>query len=427
MEYSVRYNKLLDETIYEKVHSSGLKIYFIPKKDYSQKLGFFATEYGSIYNEFKNNSSGEIVKMPLGIAHFLEHKIFEESEGNIFEKFAKLGANVNAYTNFMSTVYTFSTVDNFYESLKILMGFVQNPHFTDENVEKEKGIIAQEIKMYDDNPDWRVYFNALEGLYNSHPIREDIAGSVESVNSITKEELEKCYRSFYTPDNMIVFLIGDLDPDKVFETVESSLTDDFLSRKKIHTIHLPVEEYHVNKKTTSEKMDVPIPLFYFGFKDMDIPSDWRKRLKKALAIKISVDMLLGRGTEFFEKMYNKGLINNSFFGDNSYGRTFSHTIIGGESKSPNETCDLIVEEIKRVKSVGFNKNDFNRIKKKLIGRYITSFNSTQYIANSFISHYMRGIDVFEYLDTLRELDIDYVFDVFKDHFDENNYGISIVE
>ena len=238
MEYSVRYNKLLDETIYEKVHPSGLKIYFIPKKDYSQKLGFFATEYGSIYNEFKNNENGEIVKMPLGIAHFLEHKIFEESEGNIFEKFAKLGANVNAYTNFMSTVYTFSTVDNFYESLKILMGFVQNPHFTDENVEKEKGIIAQEIKMYDDNPDWRVYFNALEGLYNSHPIREDIAGSVESVNSISKEDLEKCYRSFYTPDNMIVFLIGDLDPDKVFETVESSLSDDFLSRRNIGVLRI---------------------------------------------------------------------------------------------------------------------------------------------------------------------------------------------
>ena len=285
MEYSVRYNELLDEKIYEKIHPSGLKIYFIPKKDYSQKLGFFATEYGSIYNEFKNNETGEIVKMPLGIAHFLEHKIFEESEGNIFEKFAKLGSNVNAYTNFMSTVYTFSTVDNFYESLKILMSFVQKPHFTDENVEKEKGIIAQEIKMYDDNPDWRVYFNALGGLYNSHPIREDIAGTVDSVNSITKEHLEKCYRSFYTPDNMIVFLIGDLDPDKVFETVENSLTEDFLSRKKIHTIHLPDEKDQVCEKLTVTKMDVPIPLFYFGFKDMDIPSDWRKRLKKALAIK----------------------------------------------------------------------------------------------------------------------------------------------
>jgi predicted Zn-dependent peptidase len=427
MTVTKQYNELLNETIYTKVHPSGLKIYFIPKKDYSMKYAFFATEYGSIYNEFTNVETGIKSSMPLGIAHFLEHKIFEESEGNIFEQFAKLGANVNAYTNFMSTAYMFSTVDHFYDALSLLMNFVQTPHLTDENVEKEKGIIAQEIKMYDDNPDWRVYFNTLSALYNDHPMKYDIAGTVESVYATTREDLEKCYDAFYTPDNMIVFVIGDLDEDEVFNCVENNLTEDFLSRKKIHNIDLPEEKDPVANREIIEKMEVPLPLFNVGFKDMDIPSDWKLRLKKALAIKISLDMGFGRGTAFYEDLYDEGLINFSFSGDNSYGRTFCHTLLGGESKAPKEVIDRVVGEIKRIKVDGFKEEVFDRIKKKTIGRYLSSFNSIQYIANSFVAHYMKGIDLFEYLEVLKEIDIAYVEEVFRNHFDEDNYTVSIIE
>jgi predicted Zn-dependent peptidase len=410
-----------------KEHASGLKMYFIPKKDFSMKYAFFATEYGSIYNEFTHVETGERSSMPLGIAHFLEHKIFEESEGNIFEQFAKLGANVNAYTNFMSTAYMFSTVDHFYDALGLLMNFVQKPHLTDENVEKEKGIIAQEIKMYDDNPDWRVYFNTLSALYNDHPMKHDIAGTVESVYSTTKEDLEKCYDTFYTPDNMIAFVIGDLEPEEVFDCIEKNLTEDFLSRKKVNTIHLPDEVDQVAQREIHQEMEVPMPLFNVGFKDMNIPSDWKKRLKKAIAIKISLDMGFGRGTKFYEDLYDEGLINFSFSGDNSYGRTFCHTLLGGESKAPKEVIERVVEEIKTIKAKGFDELVFDRIKKKTIGRYLSSFNSIQYIANSFVAHYMKGIDMFEYLEVLKEIDLDYVETVFNAHFDENNYTISIVD
>lgn len=427
MTVAKQYNELLNETIYTKVHPSGLKIYFIPKKDYSMKYAFFATEYGSIYNEFTNVETGEQSSMPLGIAHFLEHKIFEESEGNIFEQFAKLGANVNAYTNFMSTAYMFSTVDHFYDALGLLMNFVQTPHLTDENVEKEKGIIAQEIKMYDDNPDWRVYFNTLSALYNDHPMKHDIAGTVESVYATTRQDLEKCYDAFYTPDNMIVFVIGDLDEEEVFNCVENNLTEDFLSRNKIHNIDLPQEKDLVTNREIIEKMEVPLPLFNVGFKDMDIPSDWKLRLKKALAIKISLDMGFGRGTAFYEDLYDEGLINFSFSGDNSYGRTFCHTLLGGESKEPKVVIDRVVNEIKRIKVDGFKEEVFDRIKKKTIGRYLSSFNSIQYIANSFVAHYMKGIDLFEYLEVLKEIDITYVEEVFRNHFDEDNYTVSIIE
>lgn len=160
---------------------------------------------------------------------------------------------------------------------------------------------------------------------------------------------------------------------------------------------------------------------------MDIPSDWRKRLKKALAIKISIDMGFGRGTEFYENLYDNGLINFAFSGDNSYGRTFSHTMLGGESNDPKGVVDHILSEIKRIKIDGFEEEVFNRIKKKTIGRYLSSFNSIQYIANSFVAHYMKGIDVFEYLDVLKEIDLEYIETVFRSHFDEENYTVSIIE
>lgn len=427
MTITKKYNDLLNETLYMKVHPSGLKMYFIPKKDFSMKYAFFATEYGSIYNEFVNAETGVKSSMPLGIAHFLEHKIFEESEGNIFEQFAKLGANVNAYTNFMSTAYMFSTVDHFYDALGLLMNFVQKPHLTDENVEKEKGIIAQEIKMYDDNPDWKVYFNTLSALYNEHPMKYDIAGTVESVYSTTKEDLEKCYDAFYTPDNMIAFVIGDLEAEEVFECIEQNLTENFLERKKINQIELPNEVDAVAEREVYQKMEVPMPLFNVGFKDMDIPSDWKKRLKKAIAIKISLDMGFGRGTKFYEDLYDEGLINFSFSGDNSYGRTFCHTLLGGESKAPKEVVKRVIEEITQIKENGFDEAVFDRIKKKTIGRYLSSFNSIQYIANSFVAHYMKGIDMFEYLEVLKEIDLAYVEDVFRAHFDEDNYTVSIIE
>lgn len=298
---------------------------------------------------------------------------------------------------------------------------------TDENVEKEKGIIGQEIKMYDDNPDWRVYFNTLSALYNEHPMKHDIAGTVESVNVTTRQDLEKCYDAFYTPDNMIVFVIGDLEAEDVFKCVENNLTEDYLSRKKIHNIDLPIETTTVAQKEILQKMEVPLPLFNIGFKDMDIPSDWRKRLKKALAIKISLDMGFGRGTKFYEGLYDEGLINFSFSGDNSYGRTFCHTLLGGESKAPKAVIERVVNEIKMIQDKGFEEKVFNRIKKKTIGRYLSSFNSIQYIANSFVAHYMKGIDLFEYLEVLKEIDLAYVETVFNSHFDAENYTVSIIE
>lgn len=419
------YNELLDEEMYKKVLDNGFGIYVLPKKDYTKKHAYFATEYGSLYNKFEEN--GNVVEMPLGIAHFLEHKIFEDEEGSIFETFAKLGASVNAYTNYFSTCYTFSTVDNYKESLTTLIDFVQRPHITDENVEKEKDIIVQELKMYDDQPNWRAYINLLESMYFNHPIRYDIGGTIDSVNLITKEELLKCYNSFYSPDRMLAFVIGDIDVDETFETVENALTEEFLNKPHSPKLILPDEPDEVKRKYFEEKMDVTVPIVYMGIKDKVFYDNPKKRLEKGLISKMLADMVFGRGSDFYEKHYESGLINASFSSDFSYGRTFGYTAITSETKTPEELLKAIENEINKIKEIGLSKDVFERIRKKMIGRYLSSFNSTQYIANSFMNYYMRGIELFDYLETLQSITFDMVGSRFEEHFDLNYSSVSIVK
>ena len=284
----------------------GFEIYILPKKDYSKKHAFFATEFGSLYNEFELN--GEIIKMPYGIAHFLEHKIFDEEEDSVFDTFAKLGATVNAYTNYFSTCYNFSTIDNYKESLAELIGFVTRPYITKENVTKEKPIIIEELKMYDDQPNWRAFVNLLDAMYFNHPIKNDIGGTVESVNITTKEELIKCFDSFYTPDRMLIFIIGDIDVDETFETVENLLTEKFMSKAKSPKLILPVEPKEVFKEYVVEYKDVTIPIFTMGIKDRMFYEDPKKRLEKGLISKIITDMIFGKGSDFYEKHYESGLV-----------------------------------------------------------------------------------------------------------------------
>lgn len=420
-------NELLGEVVYKKVHESGLEMYFIPKKDYQKKFAYFATRYGALYNDFIIPGEDKVTSMPHGIAHFLEHKIFEDKEKNIFEEFAKLGANVNAFTNFQSTAYMFSTVDNFYKSLELLLDFVQNPHLTDENVEKEKGIIEQEIKMYDDDSDWNVYFNLLKGLYHNHPMRHDIAGTVESVKSTTREQLQRCYDLFYSPKNMMVFVIGDLDAEEVFKSVEDSLTEEYLGRTVTPSIHIMDEPKEVNEKNIEANFEVALPLFSLGFKDYKQYENTKARLKKSMAIKIALDMMVGRGSDFYTKNYEAGSINASFSYEYSFGRTFSYSVIGGESKDPENVKKIVLEEIAKYKESGFVEEEFTRIKKKMIGRYLSSFNSIQYVANTFISYYMKDVNLFEYLEILNEVDLEYITREVREHFEEKFSTLSIVK
>jgi len=398
------YDKKLDEKAYNIVHESGLEIYIYPKKDYTKKFAYFAAKYGALYNKF-SNIKGENIQLPFGVAHFLEHKIFEDEKKNIFSEFAKLGANVNAHTNFNSTVYYFDTINKFEESLKILVDFVLTPHITDENVEKEKGIIIQEIKMYNDDPNWRAYFNGLNAMYDKHPIREDIAGDEDSVNITTKEDLLNAFNNFYSPKNMMLFLIGDFEVDSIIKNVFDILPKEYLNKKEFGKLIIEEEKDNVNKEEVTMKMDVPIPMF-----DMFIKGESGKLneefFKKSIANKIALESIFGVGSEFFNNNYESGNINDTFGCEYNYGQGYSYFAMGGESENADIVKKEILDAIEKFNKEGIDEKKYIRIKRKIIGRYIASFNSIQYIANSFINCYMKGINFFDYLNIVESITIE---------------------
>nr|WP_132242518.1 pitrilysin family protein [Marinisporobacter balticus] len=418
-------NKVLKEKMFLKELPNGLKVIFMPKEGYTKQYAIFATNYGSNESQFIIPGEKDITKVPDGIAHFLEHKLFEEPEGSIFDKFSELGSNVNAYTNFTSTCYLFSSTDRFYENLELLINFVQSPYFTDENVEKEKGIIGQEIKMYEDNPNWKVFFNGLKAMYHDYPVKIDIAGTVESISKITKEDLYKCYNTFYDPSNMIVFVVGDVDCDKVCSIVEKNQKKKEKLENKIERIY-PVEPDRIVQSIIEEKLDVSIPLFNIAFKDIDNDLSVDKILRKDIATKILLDLLFGKSSDLYTSLYEEGLINDTFENEYTGEVEYGYSMLGGESKNPKKVLEKVLAYIEEIKSTGLNEADFERIKSKQIGEHLSYYNSVEFIATTFVSYYFKGINIFDYLKALKEIEFETVQKRFHAHFCEERCVLSII-
>ena len=346
-------NELLKEELYYEKLENGLDVYFMPKKGFTKKYAVLATNYGSNDLEFIPIGESEPIRVNEGIAHFLEHKMFEQpDETDAFGKFSKWGANANAFTNFTTTAYLFTTTENFYDCLDHLFDYVQTPHFTDENVEKEKGIIAQEIKMYDDDPGWNVSFNAIKAMYVNHPVRVDIAGSVESIYKITKEELYKCYNTFYNPGNMALFVIGDLEPEELFDKVKQANKYDMAKMEEEITRIYPEEPTTVNQKEIITQAPISIPIFNIGFKDDKVNIKGRELLKYEVMTDILNEMLFRRGSEIYENLYMKGLINRSFGAGFTSQIDYAFTTVGGESKDPKQVKKVIFEYLDMYKKEG---------------------------------------------------------------------------
>ncbi|RKD34754.1 zinc protease [Thermohalobacter berrensis] len=419
-------SKKLNEEIIIKELDNGLKIFYMPKQGFTKKYAVFATNYGSNDNKFVPIGENEAIEVPEGIAHFLEHKLFEEPDGNVFNDFSKLGSYVNAYTNFNQTAYLFTCTDKFYDNLKLLVRFVQNPYFTDENVNKEKGIIEQEIRMYEDSPGWKVFFNCLRGMYHNHPVRIDIAGTVESINRITKETLYKCYNTFYHPKNMILFIVGDIDFDKALEIVEKNQREDIENYTGSIKRFYPEEPKEIKNQFMEEKMSISTPLFNIGFKDSDVGYYGDKLLKKQIVTDILHEMLFGESSEFFQKLYDEGLIDNTFGTQYVGNKDYGYSILGGESEKPKVVMEEILNYITKLKNEKLSEEDFNRIKKKFIGYHLMDFNSLEYIANTFIKYYFNNTSLINYLRILQEVDFKDIVERFNSHFTSENYTLSIV-
>lgn len=428
MKNTIIDNRKINERLIYKELKNGLKVFLMPKKNYVKKYAIFATNYGSIDNSFIPVNEDSAIKVPEGIAHFLEHKLFEEPYGNIMDMFSKLGSYVNAYTNFNQTAYLFSCTDRFYENLDLLVKFVQNPYFTKENVEKEKGIIEQEIKMYDDDPNWKVFFNCLKIMYHEHPVKIDIAGTVESIKQIDKDMLYKCYNTFYNPQNMVLFITGDIEFDKALEIIECNKNEKeiFDNQTNIKRIY-PDEPIKIKNDYIEEDMGGSIPIFTIGYKDIDLGFDGKELIYKEIMTNILLEMLFGESSEFYQKLYEKGLINNSFSAQYIGQKNYGHSILIGESENPAKVFDEINKYVFDIKKRGLNDEDFNRIKKKILGNFIINFNSLEYISTQFVTYYFNNFSILDYLDLVENASIEDIKDRFYNHFKSDNCCLSIIK
>ncbi|EMJ6828270.1 TPA: insulinase family protein [Clostridioides difficile] len=421
-------NDILKEEVYYEKLQNGLDVYFMPKRGFMKKYAILATNYGSNDLEFVPIGEDKKIRVNEGIAHFLEHKMFEQPDGgDAFDKFSKLGVNANAFTNFTMTAYLFSATENFYESLEHLIDYVQTPYFTDENVEKEKGIIAQEIKMYNDDPDWNVYFNCLKAMYVNYPARIDIAGTVDSIYKITKEELYKCYNTFYNPGNMALFVVGDLDVEKVIDVTKKSNNYKVDKLSKSIERFYPEEPESVKEKEVIEKFPISMPMFNIGFKDSNVGLKGKELLRKEIVTDILVGMLFKKGSKLYEDLYMQGLINENFGAGFSSQVDYAFSIIAGDSKEPKKVKEIILDYIEKSKKEGLSKEEFERTKKKKIGSFIKCFDSINFIGNSFISYVFKDINLLDYLDVIKDITFEEVEERLKEHFKEDYCVISIVE
>lgn len=420
------HSETLKEDVYHGVHKSGLNVYILPKQGYSKSYAVFATHYGSIDNKFVVPGEKQATEVPDGIAHFLEHKMFEEQEGSVFNQFSRLGALPNAFTSFNMTAYLFSCTDYFYDNLDILLNFVQNPYFTDENVQKEQGIIGQEIRMYEDDPNWRVFFNFLGGLYHHHPVKQDVGGTIDSIGKIDKEILYKCYNTFYHPSNMILFVVGDVDADTVVSHVEKDIKKEHPPQEDIQRIY-PEEPNTIYQQKVEQHLSVSIPLFHMGFKDTDIGYGGQRLLKKDITTRILLEMILGKSTSLYQSLYEQGLINSTFDVDFTAEKGYGYTVFGGESPDPEKVRQQILDEINKGQREDLDPKVFERIKKVIFARFLRQFNSIERLANSFTASLFKGIHLFDYMEAYQAVTFKDVQERFESHFKPENMVLSIVK
>lgn len=409
-----------DESYVKAELDCGLSVYIMEKPQYSSSYAIFGTKYGSIDTKFSKDGEDEIC-VPEGIAHFLEHKLFESEDGDAFSKYAKTGASANAFTSFDRTCYLFSCSDKFYENLDILLNFVQSPYFTEATVQKEQGIIGQEIRMYDDSPGWRVMFNMLEAMYHCHPVRIDIAGTVESIAEINAELLYKCYETFYNPANMFICIAGNVDTERVLNQIEKSIKN----KKPVEITRGAFNEPDcVVSNYVEQKLAVSMPMFCLGFKQK-IASPYR-RLKSKVCVNLLLDIICGDASPLYARLMNEGLINDDFDCEYFYGNGYAAVIFEGESYSPERVAEEIKAEIERLRNEGIDKKLFSAVKSGAYGNMIRKFNSVEALATQLTECAMCDYDLFEEIRLLKTASYD---DVMKrlDVFCNENAVLSVIK
>lgn len=413
----------LKEDLYHEKMANGLEVYILPKPEFNKTYATFTTKYGSIDNQFVPLKQTEMTKVPDGIAHFLEHKLFEKEDGDVFQQFSKQGASANAFTSFTRTAYLFSSTSDFERNFETLIDFVQDPYFSDQTVEKEKGIIGQEITMYDDNADWRLYFGVIQNMYHHHPVKIDIAGTIESISHITKELLYMCYETFYHPSNMLLFVVGPVDPEQVMNQVrENQAKKGYHDQPEIKR-HFEDEPEGVAKAKQVIPMTVQSSKCLVGVKAKNPQRSGREMLVHELAMNVMLDHLFGKSSVHYEDLYREGLIDETFSYDYTEETGFGFAIIGGDTEKPDELAERIKGILLQIKENPMTGEQLERVRKKKIGAFLRSLNSPEFIANQFTRYAFNNMNLFDVVDVLETLTKEDIEKVTDELVSENNMTV----
>lgn len=411
----------IDEKYYEGVHESGLTIYVIPK-NHSTAYALFGTKFGSIDNHFIVD--GNEIVLPDGIAHFLEHKLFENEDGSdTFSRYAKFGGSANAYTSSDMTAYLFSATRNIDDNLRILLDFVTHPYFTDETVQKEMGIIGEEIRMYDDNPNWRLYFNMLCCLFKDNPVRIDTAGSEKTISEITPQKLFDAYNSFYNLHNMALVVCGNITTEQVMNACDDVLPHTEVAKPSVKRIY-PTEQAEVASKEICERMQVSMPMFCIGIKDKCGHLYGEALAKRSATYSILLEIMFGSSSRFFNENYASGLISKAFSAVSDVHECFAYCEISGRAENPDKVYEAVLAEVELFRKNGVDHSDFERAKRKTYSQSIMTFNSTDDIANSFLSASFTGTDIFEYPNAINNVTLDDVTLLLEENLSPEYFAIS---
>ena len=419
-------NDFLGEKYTKIDHPSGLTVYVFPK-DRMTSWAILGTEYGAVDNYFYSEEDGKFIKVPAGIAHFLEHKMFDNEDGtNIDDLFSRLGADPNAYTAWEETGYFFNCNDNFYEALSLLIKFVTTPYFTEESIAKEQGIIGQEIAMCEDDPYDRCYLNMMKGLYERTPVRLDIVGSQNSIAKITPELLYKCHKTFYDPSNMVLVVCGKVDAIKIIETVSKELKGfDGKENKKIKRKY-PIERKSVCKQRVEGRMHIERPMFCIGFKDSDAPTDSISRRRRQITAELVAGTLFSASGKLYSDLFKRGVMTTAFNYGEEYGKCYSFCYVTGECDSPDTLVSEIEEYIEKLKIEGIDKTDFERRRKMIYSSDIKLYDSTWDIASAVFDNAFWGIDIFTDAKTVEEITLEEANELLRSLFKKDRMTVSVM-
>ena len=411
----------IGETAVWQTLPNGLPVCVIRKRGYTRKYAFFATRYGGMDLRFQLD--GQWLDTPAGIAHYLEHKMFDTEAGNALQELAKNGAEPNAFTSNAITCYYFDSTEKFYENLEILLSFVSVPYFTEESVEKEQGIIAQEINMIEDNPEWQVYKRLMQALYHTSPARTSVAGSVESIRQITAQTLYDCHKAFYTPSNMCLVVVGDVDADKVLEMARRILPES--SGPDIPRDHGPAEDLTAAQPETSCTMEVAMPTFLLGFKCAP-QADGPEQMRATAIGELACDLMMGESSPLYARLYSQGLINGSFGASYDILPGAAYVYAGGDSKDPHAVAQAILAEAKRLTEEGLDEAYYRRIINANFGAAMRELNSFESIAVSMVEGCFRRYDAYRFPEVYDSITQQDVLDFIRDSFTERGMALSIV-